>query len=305
MTKKKRPDEGRWEALARPRGSLDPWLDGAIARRERLADNYDIDFGQERVFPELVEAMLDEVPPGSVVLEVGAATGLLTRPLLEKAGDVTALEPSEGLLRRLIAGGVADSDRLRVLLGIVEDLPPDLAYDLAVVTFTPRRGVGLARLLDLLASRVASRIVVLLPEDAAMDWAYLGRTAASRGFDVRIRIVSGEKRRAVVLVADVARYDPTLQAPEWGVETRDVHVPYPSPRGTATRLVRYFLEGGDRAISLITDPRGVERLYGNLRTAVHRMCPGEVTVRLQGETLKLIRLPKATETENDDEDWIR
>ena len=40
-------------------------LESALARRERLADKYDIDFGQERVFPELVEALLDEVPEGA------------------------------------------------------------------------------------------------------------------------------------------------------------------------------------------------------------------------------------------------
>lgn len=279
-------------------------FESALARRERVADNYDIDFGQDRVFPELVEAMLDEVPEGAVVLEVGAATGLLTRPLLEKAGDVTALEPSEGLLRRLVASDVAGSDNLRILQGLAEDLPPDVAYDMAVVTFTPRRGSGLAKLLDVLATRVATRIVMLLPEDASMDWAYLGRAAAERGFDVTMRIVSGETQRAVVLVARVDEYDPTLQSTEWGVETRDVRVPYPPPRGVATRLVRYFLEGGDRGISLITNPEGVDRLYGNLRTAVHRLCPGEVTVRRQGDAVKLVRLPKATETEEDDEDWI-
>jgi SAM-dependent methyltransferase len=297
MKQKRQPDMPRQFVLGTQ-------FQNALARREQLADNYDLDFGHERVFPELVAAMLEEVPEGAVVLEVGAATGLLTRPLLEKAGHVTALEPSEGLLRRLVTSDVARSDKLRVLQGIVEDLPPDLAYDMAVVTFTPRRGIGLARLLGLLATRVASRIVMLLPEDASMDWAYLGRSAATQGFDVRIRIVSGDTQHAVVLVADVTSYDPNLAAAEWGVETRDVKVPYPAPRGAATRLVRYFLEGGDRAVSIITDPKGVERLYGNLRTAVHRLSAGEVTVRRQGDAIQLVRLPKATETEDDDEGWI-
>jgi hypothetical protein len=294
---KKMVPEPRWSDLG-------PQFESAVASRERLADNYDIDFGQERVFPELVAAMLEEVPEGASVLEVGAATGLLTRPLLEKAGLVTAMEPSAGLLGRLLESDVAASPKLQFLRGIVEELPPQLAYDMAVVTFTPRRGIGLARLLGLLATRVASRIVMLLPEDASMDWAYLGRSAAAQGFDVRIRIISGDTQHAVVLVADVTSYDPTLAAADWGVETRDVKVPYPAPRGAATRLVRYFLEGGDRAVSIITDPKGVERLYGNLRTAVHRLSAGEVTVRRQGDAIQLVRLPKATETEEDNEDWI-
>ena len=37
-------------------------IESALARRERLANRYDYDFGQERVFPELVEALLEEVP---------------------------------------------------------------------------------------------------------------------------------------------------------------------------------------------------------------------------------------------------
>lgn len=270
-------------------------LDSAIARRERLADNYDMEFGAERLFPELTDAVLAEVPEGGRVLEVGAAVGLMTRPLIERAGGLTALEPSEGLLRRLLESDVATSEKLQVVRGMVEDLPRQLAYDVAVVTFTPRRGVGLLRLILELAIRVADRVVLMMDEDGSMDWAYLARSAAVQGFDVRARIVKGAGgRRAVVVVADVAGWEPTFATEDaWGLDARETSVPYPPPRGVSTRLVRYFLSGGDRALIVRTDPRGTERLYGNLRTAAHRLGAGEVTVKLEGDSVALVRMPRA------------
>lgn len=274
-------------------------LESALARRERLANKYDIDFGQERVFPELIDALLEEVPEGANLLEVGAATGLLTRPLLQRAGHVTALEPSAGLLRRLVSSDVADSPHLTVKQGMVEDLLHDETYDIAVVTFTPRRGVGLSRLLTELANRVRERVVMLLDDDGAMDWAYLARAAAGQGFDVRLRLVTvhtedpGECKRAVILSADLENWVPCLgHENDWGVDAREIDVPFPAPRGAATRLVRYFLAGGDRAVRVLTDPRGIDRLYGNLRTAVHRLGRDELTVRRDGEIIQLVRLPR-------------
>ncbi len=274
-------------------------LDTALARRERLADKYDIDFGQDRVFPELIEALLEEVPEGANVLEVGAATGLLTRPLLEKAGHVTALEPSRGLLRLLLTSEVAESTHLTIKQGMVEDLLHDEHYEVAVVTFTPRRGFGLMRLLTELAMRVTCHVVMLLDEDPAMDWAYLARGAAAQGMDISLRIVQAlsdepdVRRRSVILVAHCGMWNPML-APvmDWGLDARRIKVPYPVPRGTATRLVRHFLGGGDRAILVVTDPEGLDRLYGSLRTAVHRLGKDKMTVRRQADSIQLVRLPR-------------
>ena len=282
-------------------------LESAIARRDSIADNYDLDFGHDRVFPELIDALLEELPEGAEVLEVGAATGLLTRPLLEWAGSVTALEPSAGMLRRLLASDVTSSASLITRQGMVEDLGDDELFDVAVVTFTPRRGLGLSRLFFELTSHVRDRVVMLLDEDVSMDWAYLARSAAKRGLDVRLRIVCGsgpepgdEARRAVVLVVRSAaaacvldgsgqEWDPE----EWVADARVVDVPYPAPRGAASRLVRYVLSGGDRALRLRTDAAGVDRLYGNLRTAVHRLGRDRLTVRRDGDTIQVVRLPSA------------
>ncbi len=274
-------------------------LESALARRERLADKYGIDYGHEKVFPELVDVMLEEIPEGCNLLEVGAASGLLTRPLLLRAGHVTALEPSAGLLRRLVSSDVSESPHLTIKQGMVEDLLHDESYDVAVVTFTPRRGLGLMRLLLELATRVRERVIMLLDDDGAMDWAYLARGASMQGFDIRLQMITGhnenpqDRKRAVVLVADLDRWVPSIAPVEdWALDAREIEVPYPTPRGAATRLIRYFLAGGDRAIRVVTDPRGVERLYGNLRTAVHRLARDEVTVRRDGAIIQIVRLPK-------------
>ena len=83
-------------------------IESALERRERLANLYDYEFGQERIFPELVFALLHEIPEDARLLEVGAATGLLTEPILARAGHLTALEPSAGMLRRLLAKDVSE-----------------------------------------------------------------------------------------------------------------------------------------------------------------------------------------------------
>ncbi len=275
-------------------------IDSALARREKLADRYDIEFGKDRVFPRLVDAMLAEVPEGARVIEVGAATGLLTRPLLEKAGHVTALEPSGGMLRRLLASDVSESPHLTIRQGMVEDLLHDERYDVGVVTFTPRRGVGLSKLLVELGLRVTTKVIMMLDDDGTMDWAYLARGASIQGFDVDVHLVTSRdedpdaRRRAALIVADVRRWQPTVLQPieDWAVDARELSVPFPPPRGAATRLVRYFLAGGDRAVRVATDPRGVERLYGNLRTAVHRLAREEATVRRNGDEIQIVRLPK-------------
>jgi hypothetical protein len=279
-------------------------LETALERREHLADRYAYDFGRERVFAELVETLLAELPEDAEILEVGAATGLLTRPLLTKARCLTALEPSPGMLRRLLSSDVAADERLSTILGLAEDLGDDAVFDYAVVTFTPRRGMGLLHLLMELAGHVRERVIMLLDEDGTLDWAYLARAAARNGFDVRLRIVRQEcsrrqaasAKRAVVLVADVGTWCRDVEPEEvWDFEARTIEVPHPAPRGTATRLVRYFLAGGDRALLVRSDRADTERLYGNLRTAAHRLGRDELTVRRTDDGIQIVRLPKAAE----------
>jgi hypothetical protein len=274
-------------------------IDSALARRERLANLYDYDFGHERIFLQLVPALLAEIPDNSELLEVGAATGLLTAPLLSRAKSLTALEPSPGMLRRLVSSDVASDPKLGTMQGMAEDLSPDAMFDVAVVTFTPRRGIGLLHLLTTLAHHVRQRVVMMLDEDGSMDWAYLARAASLQGFDVSMRIITEradvpDPRRAVILVAEPVTFAEDLPAEDiWEFESRTVDVPFPAPRGAATRLVRYFLTAGERALLVRTDEKGLDRLYGNLRTAVHRLGREEVTVRRTDEGIQIVRLPKA------------
>ena len=274
-------------------------IESALARRERLANLYDYDFGQERIFLQLVPALLEEIPENSELLEVGAATGLMTAPLLSRAKSLTALEPSPGMLRRLVSSDVASDPKLGTMQGMAEDLSPDAMFDIAVVTFTPRRGIGLMHLLTTLARHVRNKVVMMLDEDGSMDWAYLARAAALHGFDVHMRIVTEradveDPRRAVILVAEAVAVADDVSAEEiWEFETRTLDVPFPAPRGAATRLVRYFLTAGERALLIRTDEKGLDRLYGNLRTAVHRLGRDEVTVRRTDEGVQIVRLPKA------------
>jgi hypothetical protein len=271
-------------------------LDTAIANRDRLARQVGRDFARELVFPELVAAILEELPVGACVLEVGAATGAITREIIGHLSMVTAIDISDGMLQLLLSSDFAKAANLRVMQGVAEDLPLEVTFDAALVTFTPRRGHTLAALLPELAMRVARRIVLVFPDDRTMDWAYLARTASAQGFDARARMVhgSGEHRGALVTV-DVEGWMPTpTQEDDWAVDAREVEVPYPAPRGTAARLVRYFMTVGDRAILVKTDPQGIQRLYGNLRTAAHRLGLGEVTVRIQNDGIQIIRLPRVT-----------
>jgi hypothetical protein len=149
---------------------------------------------------------------------------------------------------------------------------------------------------------VADRIIMLLDDDPSMDWAYLARSAAVQGFEVSLKIVTNgvcgerDQKRAILLQAGVSAWCREC-VPEdvWELGARVVEVPYPAPRGSATRLVRYFLTGGDRAILVKTDKEGAERLYGNLRPAAHRLARDEVTVRRADEGIQLVRLPRAVE----------
>lgn len=270
----------------------------AIDQRERFAETHaDQEFGEEKVFPQLIDALLEEVPPDVPVLEVGAGTGVLTRELIARAGSVTAVEPSRGLIERLASSTWASSSpTLRAVMGLIEDLPGDVAWDTAVVTFTPRRGVALVHLLRELAIRVARRIVFMMDDDT-LDWAYLARSASSYGFDVSMRMVaSDDGRRAVLVSVEISTWEPRLTSQvEWGADAKVIEVPHPAPRGTATRLVRYFLAGGDIALTLRTKPEGLDRLYGNVRTAVHRLARDSVTVRKQEDAIQLVRLPPADE----------
>src|SRR5919107_4462749 len=89
------------------------------------------DRGRPEYPPAAVKRIVAElgVEPGARVLDLGAGTGKLTRPLLAAGLDVVGLEPLAGM-RAALADGVGAE---RVLDGRAEAIPlPDASLDGAV-----------------------------------------------------------------------------------------------------------------------------------------------------------------------------
>lgn len=278
-------------------------IERALRRREERARRNGVQWGAERVFGSLVDALLEAVPEGSDVIEVGPASGALTTRLLDRVSSLTLVEASETFRRALEDGPVGADPRFRRIFPFVDDAAASgQSFDVAVVTFTMRYGIGLLTLIDELKAFVKDRIVIMLDDDGSMVWAMLARAAALQGFGITLRfVVDGdgdvaEQRRAVVLTASVPEGELTSPASDaWEADARTFVVPHPAPRGTSTRLVRYFLAAGDRAVLIKCDPSDIERLYGNLRTAAHRLAFEEVTVRRMDDGVQLVRLPHTSD----------
>jgi len=307
-------------------------LDSLMLRRDRAATHEGANFGTRRMFKELAEWILNEVKPGQRVLEVDAATGVLTRLLLARGANVTVLEPSSVFVEDWLR--TIDDERLTVIEGFTEDIPEqDKRFDLAIVSFPARRGIGLLAQLAELAPLVKKNILVVMPDDGSLDWAYLTRGAALEGFEVSTRFLTEHtessgllsragssfvkgpdlgglpnetsprcpylpqdidmiRRAVLVRVERRSELRPIRPEEAWALAARTIHVPYPVPRGAATRLVRYFVAGGDRAVLITTNSAGLPRLYGNLRTAAHRIARDEVTVRRADDGVQLMLIPR-------------
>jgi SAM-dependent methyltransferase len=95
----------------------------------RSADAYD------RARPEYPAEAIDwlwealELAGGTPVIDVGAGTGKLTRPLLQRGADVVAVEPVEAMRRRLVEA----APQAKALAGTAERLPIADATSHAVV----------------------------------------------------------------------------------------------------------------------------------------------------------------------------
>jgi SAM-dependent methyltransferase len=84
----------------------------------------DYELGRPGWPPEALEVA--EVPPDASVLELGAGTGKLTRLLVARFAEVTAVEPDAGM-HRLLAGLVPDA---QLVPGRAEEIPlPDASVD--------------------------------------------------------------------------------------------------------------------------------------------------------------------------------
>lgn len=193
---------------------------------------------------------------------------------------------------------------------------PDPIFDSAVVSFPARRGRGILAQICEVLPLVKNKIVLVLPDDGSVDWTSTLRAVSLKGYRVSAEFVvdtaaleegqrgakfeSGEAdvgniKRSMLMVVHA---DPTIENPlcpgqvisAWGASIRCIEVPYPVPRGAATRLVRYFKTGGDRSILIKTEPDGMHHLYGNLRTAAHRLARDQITVRRVSAGIQLMQI---------------
>ena len=96
-----------------------------------------LSFGQDGQWRRTLVARTN-APPGGLVLDVAAGTGLVSRELVRRRRvNVVALDPSEAMLRSGMATNVdaGSGDRIRPVLGRAERLPfGDGVFD--AVTFT-------------------------------------------------------------------------------------------------------------------------------------------------------------------------
>ena len=130
-----------------PAGDGDPCTDVTLAWEllYRLEPElYDRLISSERLHPQVI----DWLPRAADrIVEVGAGTGRLTMELLDRGGEVLAIEPAAAL-RRILTRKLARADRrhcARVSHGFFDDLPvPDDFADLVVAcsAFTPASGHG-------------------------------------------------------------------------------------------------------------------------------------------------------------------
>ncbi|MFJ3043818.1 class I SAM-dependent methyltransferase [Streptomyces tendae] len=99
---------------------------------DEVADVYDS--ARPGIPPQLVTSLvrITHLAPGDSVLEVGAGTGQLTRPLRAAGPEVTALEPGDRL-RALLAKHAADDPGITVTGGLFEDYTaPDASFSAVV-----------------------------------------------------------------------------------------------------------------------------------------------------------------------------
>jgi len=291
-------------------------LESLLERRERVAKGEGANYGAGRMFSKLAEAILKTLPPGGEgkILEVDAGAGLFSQLLLDQGYHVTAIEPVAMLYRRLEE---IDNDRFEAYRGFVEDIFEGRVFgnrpefDTAIVTFPARRGRGILALTCELLTLARDKVVLVLPDDGSVDWSSTMRAIALKGFKVTTEFIVdtttierlqetgafdlGSIKRAMLMTVDAK---PLIKRPlspseiitAWGATIRVIEVPYPAPRGAATRLIRYFKAGGDRSILIKTNPEGMHHLYGNLRTAAHRIAREQITVRRVDNGIQLMQI---------------
>ncbi|MFF0580169.1 class I SAM-dependent methyltransferase [Streptosporangium saharense] len=167
MDERWRADLALWaipeEIAAKAR--TDPWGHSPARFAERT----------ERALAEREGPTLDRVaealPPGGVLLDVGAGTGAASLPLAGRLGELVAVDPSPGMLAELETRAVSLGVPLRVVPGRWPDVAAETpAADVAVCAHVVYNVPDLAAFLTELSGHARLRVVLELTERHPMTW---------------------------------------------------------------------------------------------------------------------------------------
>ncbi len=153
----------RWTALQLwsndPTNRLDESTD--LAFWERVAEDYDAHALAGRA-PALLQRVLELIPAGASVLEVGAGTGAFTLPLAQRAARLTAVDYSPAMLRvlRRKREALADQASIEVVLTRWEDAGV-APHDVAVAANAFYRILDLRQALSLFVAAARQRGIVV------------------------------------------------------------------------------------------------------------------------------------------------
>jgi SAM-dependent methyltransferase len=124
----------------------------------------------ERLHPQIIEWFPRHVER---IVEVGAGTGRLTLPLIDRCDNLVAIEPAAPLRERLLRKLPFDAVNVRVLAGFLDTLPvadrsADVVVACSVLTPEPMHG-GEAGLREMeRACRPGGRVVTVWPNH--VEW---------------------------------------------------------------------------------------------------------------------------------------
>lgn len=127
------------------------------AEAERFDEELDHGLLDASVRDAWRELMVNEIPPGSTVLDLGCGTGSLSVLLAEHGHEVTGVDLSPRMLERAVAKAESHGVKVRFLLGDASDPPVEPSFDVVLarhlVWAIPEPAAALDRWLSLMPAQ--------------------------------------------------------------------------------------------------------------------------------------------------------